>query len=113
MQDLSARRIAVCPVIAFSRLRAGGRLILETQNPECLAIFSQSYFLDPTHVRPVPPQQVRFLMEEAGFRDVTIHYLSPLSAAGLPQLPGSDEATRKFNETFFGYMDYGITGTKP
>jgi SAM-dependent methyltransferase len=98
--------------LAFSRLRPGGRLILETQNPECLAIFSQTFYIDPTHVRPVPAAQLRFFMEEAGFRDIRVHYLSPLADARLPQLPGDDEATRRFNATFFGSMDYGITGVK-
>jgi SAM-dependent methyltransferase len=105
--------------LSFSRLRSGGRLILETQNPECLAIFSQSFYLDPTHVRPVPAQQLRFLLKEAGFGDIEVHYLSPVEGAGLPQLPmqGGNEAwntaAAKFNETYFGYMDYCITGIKP
>lgn len=105
--------------LAFSRLRAGGRLILETQNPECLAIYSQSFYLDPTHVRPVPAKQLRFLLEEAGFRDIEVHYLSPLNRADLPELPlrPGDEAwnvaAARFNEMYFGHMDYGITGVKP
>jgi O-antigen chain-terminating methyltransferase len=108
--------------LAFSRLRPGGRLILETQNPECLAIFSQSFYLDPTHVRPVPPQQVRFLLEEAGFGDIAIHYFSPAVEAGLPELPRLADhaafqdwnvAAERFNETYFRFMDYGIIGTKP
>jgi SAM-dependent methyltransferase len=108
--------------LAFARLRPGGRLILETQNPECLAIFSQSFYLDPTHVRPVPPQQVRFLLEEAGFQDIVIHYLSPASEADLPELPTFDDeptfkswnaAAERFNETYFRFMDYGIVATKP
>ena len=105
--------------LGFSRLRAGGRFILETQNPECLAIYSQSFYLDPTHVRPVPAQQLRFLLEEAGFRDVKIHYLSPVARAGLPELPMQagnavwNKAAAEFNETYFGHMDYGITGVKP
>jgi O-antigen chain-terminating methyltransferase len=108
--------------LAFARLRPGGRLILETQNPECLAIFSQSFYLDPTHVRPVPPQQVRFLLEEAGFQDIAIHYLSPASEAGLPELPSFEDdgafknwnaAAERFNETYFRFMDYGIVATKP
>jgi O-antigen chain-terminating methyltransferase len=110
--------------LAFSRLRPGGRLILETQNPECLAIFSQSFYLDPTHVRPVPPQQVRFLLEEAGFQHIAIHYLSPATEAGLPELPRMADApglnaaqwnaaAERFNETYFRFMDYGIVGVKP
>jgi O-antigen chain-terminating methyltransferase len=107
--------------LAFAKLRSGGRVILETQNPECLAIYSQTFFVDPTHVRPVPAAQLHFLLGEAGFRDLAVHYLSPVSET-LPQLPrwpvddqAGDEWNRladRFNQTYFGHMDYAITGVK-
>ena len=110
--------------LAYRKLRPGGVLLLETQNPECLAIFSQSFFLDPTHVRPVPAAQLRFWMEETGFRDLSTHYVSPV-APRLPQLPllepaaGNAAAERwnreaqRFNQTYFGYQDYAVVGSKP
>ena len=104
-------------------MRSGGRLILETQNPECLVIYSQSFYLDPTHVRPIPADQLRYLLEEAGFREVQVNYLSPVAATGLPQLPmlppetpGGDIwnwSAARFNKTYFGDMDYAVTGLKP
>ncbi len=72
--------------LAYAKLRSGGVLVLETQNPECLAIYSQSFFLDPTHVRPVPAAQLHYLLAEQGFTDVRTHYLSPVSER-LPELP--------------------------
>lgn len=114
--------------LAYRKLRAGGALLLETQNPECLAIFSQSFFVDPTHVRPAPAAQLRFWMEEAGFRDLATHYVSPVAPA-LPQLPlleaaDSDGKARarverwnleaqRFNRTYFGFQDYAVLGIKP
>jgi O-antigen chain-terminating methyltransferase len=115
------RLIAQCS----AKLAPGGVLALETQNPECLAIFSQSFFLDPTHVRPIPPAQLRFALIEAGLERVTTHSLSPASAT-LPLVPplpdGAIEpgalqaynlAVAKFNETFFGGMDYAVIGYRP
>jgi O-antigen chain-terminating methyltransferase len=115
------RLIAQCA----TKLAPGGVLALETQNPECLAIFSQSFFLDPTHVRPIPPAQLRFALIEAGLERVTTHSLSPASAT-LPLVPplpdGAIEpgalqaynlAVAKFNETFFGGMDYAVIGYRP
>jgi len=49
-------------------LRPGGLLILETPNPENLVVGSCSFYLDPTHQRPIPPQLLAFLPEFAGFR---------------------------------------------
>ena len=110
--------------LSYRKLRSGGALLLETQNPECLAIYSQSFFVDPTHVRPVPAAQLRFWMEEAGFRELRTRYVSPV-APHLPQLPllepktGTDDVerwnqeARRFNQTYFGYQDYAVVGIKP
>ncbi|MBI3894567.1 MAG: methyltransferase domain-containing protein [Acidobacteria bacterium] len=107
------------------KLAPQGILAVETPNPECLAIFSQTFFLDPTHVRPIPPAQLRFLFTEAGLTRITTHFLSPASAAWplIPPLPSSgieadkqrawNDAVAKFNETFFGGMDYAVIGYRP
>jgi 2-polyprenyl-3-methyl-5-hydroxy-6-metoxy-1,4-benzoquinol methylase len=104
------------------KLVPGGLLAIETQNPECLAIFSRSFFLDPTHVKPIPPGLLRVLFAEAGFEKVSAHFLSPASVV-LPLIPplpaGSvaddalqqwNSALQRFNEAFFGGMDYALLG---
>jgi O-antigen chain-terminating methyltransferase len=108
-----------------SKLAPSGILAIETPNPECLAIFSQSFFLDPTHVRPIPAAQLRFLFTDAGLARISTHFLSP-AGAELPLIPplasyriepdvlkAFNAAVAKFNETFFGGMDYAIIGYKP
>lgn len=49
-------------------LRPGGLLILETPNPENVAVSTNSFYLDPTHVRPIPPLLLEFLAEYSGFK---------------------------------------------
>lgn len=110
--------------LAHRKLRAGGILVLETQNPECLATLSQSFFLDPTHAQPIPSGQLRFFMEEAGFTRISIRYVSPVQPLlpDLPLWPESDASpaaqswnreARRFNEKYFGYQDYALIGFKP
>ncbi len=107
------------------KLVPGGVLAVETPNPECLAIFSQTFYLDPTHRQPIPPALMRFLFAESGLTQISTHVLSPVSA-GLPVLPllaskvleadrlqAWNEAVTRFNETFFGGMDYAVIGTCP
>jgi O-antigen chain-terminating methyltransferase len=108
-----------------AKLAPGGVLAIETQNPECLAIFSQSFFIDPTHVKPIAPAQLRFLFAEQGLERITTHFLSPAGAILplLPQLASSvveadalrtyNAAISRFNETFFGGMDYAVIGYLP
>ncbi len=94
--------------LAGDALVPGGLLVIETPNPHCLAIFATHFYLDPTHVRPVPAPLLRFYMEEAGFSGIQVHWLSPAaeSFAGLASLP------QDFRETFFGGLDYAIIGRK-
>lgn len=48
-------------------LTPGGLLILETPNPENLIVGTSSFYLDPTHHRPIPPELLHFITEYYGF----------------------------------------------
>ena len=52
---------------ALRVLVPGGLLILETPNPENIAVGTSSFYLDPTHQRPIPPDLLSFLPEHYGF----------------------------------------------
>ena len=105
-----------------AKLAASGILAVETQNPECLAVFTKTFFLDPTHVRPIPPAQMRFLFAEAGLTKITTHFLSPVSGelSAIPKLESHaieadvlqawNAAVMQFNDTYFGSMDYAVIG---
>ncbi len=53
-------------------LKPAGLLILETPNPENLVVGTSSFYLDPTHVRPLPPLLMSFLPEHHGYKRVQI-----------------------------------------
>lgn len=55
---------------AYRVLVPSGLLILETPNPENLAVGASSFYMDPTHERPLPPQLLTFLAEHTGFERV-------------------------------------------
>lgn len=52
---------------ALRVLKPGGLLILETPNPENLVVGTNSFYLDPTHQKPLPPDLLAFLAEHSGF----------------------------------------------
>jgi O-antigen chain-terminating methyltransferase len=89
-------------------LMPGGLLILETPNPENLAVGGCSFWYDPTHIRPLPPAMMKFYVRAAGFDPVRIarFFLNTegpdTATMDLPVLPGVD-----------GPLDYGILATKP
>ncbi len=55
---------------AMRVLRPGGLLILETPNPENILVATSSFYLDPTHRRPIPPELLTFVVEYYGFARV-------------------------------------------
>ena len=58
---------------ALRVLKPGGLLILETPNPENIEVGTSSFYLDPTHQRPLPPLLLSFLTGHCGF--VRVHTL--------------------------------------
>lgn len=57
---------------AFRVLKPGGLLIMETPNPENIVVATNNFYLDPTHIRPVPQQLLSFIAEFAGFARVKV-----------------------------------------
>ena len=52
---------------ALRALKPGGLLIMETPNPENLTVGATSFYMDPTHLHPLPPNLLAFAAEHAGF----------------------------------------------
>nr|WP_315105513.1 glycosyltransferase [uncultured Campylobacter sp.] len=59
----------LCELIKQARrvLKDGGILILETPNPENLRVATLTFYLDVTHVKPIPPMLLEYLCEFEGF----------------------------------------------
>ena len=91
-------------------LAPGGVLVAETINADSLSAL-RAFYLDPTHVRPVPAEALRFLAEAAGFADTRIEYRSPLPDA--QRLKEASENDRKLNALLFGPQDYALIGRVP
>ena len=48
-------------------LKPGGLLIMETPNPENIMVATYGFHLDPTHVKPIPPDLLLFITEFYNF----------------------------------------------
>jgi SAM-dependent methyltransferase len=59
-------------VQAHRVLLPDGLFILETPNPENLVVGTVSFYLDPSHLRPLPPQLLTFLAQHQGFAQVQL-----------------------------------------
>jgi O-antigen chain-terminating methyltransferase len=67
--------------IMAQKLQQGAPLVLETINPACWLAFFSSYIRDLTHVRPVHPETLQYLLRASGFERVEIRYSAPVPDA--------------------------------
>jgi SAM-dependent methyltransferase len=83
--------------LSVRALQPGGLLILETPDPENLFVGASSFYLDPTHLHPIPPQLLEFLVRSRGFNDVQIRELKREQVEEFsldPNVPWSDDVMR-------------------
>lgn len=91
-------------------LAPGGLLVAETINTDSLSTW-KAFFLDPSHVRPVPAEALRFLAESAGFVDASVLWQAPVSDdARLEEITSNDA---KLNRLLFGPQDYALLARTP
>jgi SAM-dependent methyltransferase len=63
---------------AARKMRPGAPIVIETINPACWLAFFSSYIRDFTHVRPVHPETLQYLLRASGFERVELRYSAPV-----------------------------------
>jgi O-antigen chain-terminating methyltransferase len=91
-------------------LKSEGVFILETPNPRNVLVGTCNFYFDPTHRNPLPREVMQFMLQSQGFAGVETLLLNP--SEQIPVAEESELATR-FNEYFYGPMDYGLVSWKP
>jgi O-antigen chain-terminating methyltransferase len=94
---------------AFRVLRQRGLVIFETPNPANVLVGSCNFYFDPTHRNPLPSLMTQFLVQYCGFAEVEILNLNPSTETAISE---DSEIAKRFNECFYGPMDYAIIGYK-
>ncbi|RLP74386.1 glycosyltransferase [Xanthobacter tagetidis] len=86
----------------------GGVVILETPNPENLTVASWSFHMDPTHVAPLPPHLLTFLVQSAHLQGVAILRLNSQTSR-LEKEPTGSALLGLFGDS----PDYSVIASKP
>jgi len=107
--------------LAARKVRQGGKVVVETVNPQSLYTFAHAFYLDPTHKAPVHPGYLMFLFEEAGFSHVELQWrspcraddrLQPVDTAGDARLASMTETLNanvdRVNRLLFAEQDYAL-----
>lgn len=120
VEHIPFEQLQALVVQALRVLKPGGLLIMETPNPENIAVATRNFWLDPTHIRPLPPMLLAFLPEFHGFARVStlrlqepsdiharsdialtdvLHHVSP-DYAVVAQKAAAPEAMAAFDSAF-------------
>lgn len=101
---------------AYLALKPGGVILIETPNPTNLIVGAATFYLDPTHIRPLHPDLLTFAADHAGFTNIDLRFLNPLSNEP-PTRPGDDseqaEFLRDVHRYLHGARDVAILGVRP
>jgi len=119
--------------LAFDKVRPGGRIVLETINPACWVAFFESFIRDLTHVKPIHPETLQYLLQANGFSNVEIVYRAPIAPDGklqkvaarpahfndtapdpLTELVSSfNSNVDRLNDRIFSFQDFAVIATRP
>src|SRR4029079_10529507 len=107
--------------LAFHKVRHGGRIVLVTLIAALWTAFFESFIRDITHVWPLHPETLRYLVLASGFPEARIEYPAPVPPADKlqtiavpPTSPLRDVIdvvnanAEKLNDRLFTYLDYAI-----
>lgn len=111
--------------ISYRKLQPESNVVIETPNPQCLLIFASFFYADLSHVQPIHPETMRFLLLSAGFKDVKVKFTNPvpknqrLSRIPEPEAGGEEPWVKELNRNFdklnsvlFSHMDYCAVARK-
>ena len=132
VEHLDPQHLIRLLAVAFQKLRPGSKIVLETINPQCWFAFFDSYLRDITHVQPLHPETLQYLLVANGFQRTTIRYSAPypehakLQHVTLTSRPGPTPRSRNLtravavlnanvdtlNHLLFTHMDYAVIGER-
>jgi len=113
--------------LAYHKLAPGGPLVLETLNPACWVAFFDSYIRDITHVWPLHPDTLKYLVTASGFPEVEVQFRAPVPdehrlhpiAPGAGWDPALVDAAGTFNANMdklnvriFSFLDYAVVASR-
>jgi len=84
-----------------------GALLLETPNPENLQVGAHTFYMDPSHLHPLPPLLLQFIAQDQGFLQADIRRLNGA------ERPSNEMAFGDYLQWFFeSNLDYALIAQK-
>lgn len=121
VEHISIEQIVELCSVAYDKLEKDCYLIMETPNPTSLAIYTNAFYIDPSHKKPVHPLTLQYIAEKQGFSDVQILFTeSSRLSFEIPELAEGEEGKlhefdvmmKHIQNVLFGSQDYAVIAKK-
>jgi len=91
----------------YRTVASGGFVLFETPNPQALTVGADSFYLDPSHQRPIPPPLLAFMLESVGFKAkiIPLHRIKP-------EITHTDPVIIEIYNSLYGAGDYAVIARK-
>lgn len=87
----------------YRALTKGGFVLFETPNPENLNVGSCSFYMDPSHLHPIPPALLEYALKSRGFKKTEVVRLHPITENdAIKKLPAD------LRNRIYGPQDYAV-----
>ncbi len=102
-------------------LKRSGMILFETQNPRNLTVGADTFYIDPSHKRPLDPRMLSFFVEWCGYSCVECIDANSGEESAALKLPDAEKdeqeyrLIKEFNDIkwlLFGPQDYAIFAVK-
>ena len=111
IEHLPIRQLITLIDESLRALKRGGVVIFETPNPENLIVGACNFYFDPTHLNPLPPDMMIYLLQSRGFSNVQPKRLHP--GPQQFEFQGLDAASAlRLKQLISGWQDYAVIGYK-
>ena len=96
-------------------LQPGAPVVFVTPNAASLTVTGHSFWLDPGHLRPIPPELFQFYLEVEGFTGVEVRTFQPADERLNEDVsdPKVKANVQLLNRTLFADRDYAVVGYQP
>ena len=121
VEHITPAALAKLVGLCYRKLKLGGRVIFETQNPKSVSALANNFYIDPDHKRPVHPRWLEYLFKASSFTEISADYpeYAWVTDGSIPALPGDDESIKIFNQRIsylnnflYGSTDYAVIARK-
>jgi SAM-dependent methyltransferase len=109
VEHFSVKKLICLIDETFRVTMPGGIAILETPNPENVLVGSCTFYTDPSHKSPIPPDTLKFLLEYRGFVAIEVLRMNPLNFVPCDREDPLKDLIFRFN---IG-QDYAVIARKP